>query len=312
MKNKYIYICATSRSGSTLLDMLLGGHSEGVSLGEFSYLGKAIALEQMCGCNMTVVECKVWNDFYTQVLLEKKVNFKKTPYVLRQWDTRAAVLVDKKQQTRTYLFFCRLRAFVTKLHFRSPSFFKIPMPSLLKKGIENTAYLYDTVLKTRKKRFVIDSSKNFLKAIALYKRFPESTKVLLLTRDGRGVFHSRYCSGFSKKESLLGWYKFYSEAFFYLKRFVSNKDLLVVRYEDLMADLEGELKRICIWAEIDFEKKMMKLDEGERHLVNGNGTRFKRHKGVKLDERWRSELSDEDLKWFMNRAGVLNAKLGYK
>ena len=156
--------------------MLLGGHSQGESLGEFSFLGKAISLEQMCGCGLKVADCKEWNKLYSQVLLEKNIDLKKQPYELRQWDTRASTVIDKKQQTRGYLFVSKLRTFMTRLHFMLPSFFRPPLPSSLKKGVENTAYLYDVVLETREKNFIVDSSKNFLKGIALYKSYPKKQK----------------------------------------------------------------------------------------------------------------------------------------
>lgn len=313
MEKKYIYICAAARSGSTLLDMLLGGHSQGESLGEFSFLGKAIALKQECGCGAPMISCSQWDKVYSKVLLEKGIDLKIDPYGMRQWDTRATVKIriDKDQQTRKYIFFSKVRNALVRLHFRL-KWLNLPMPSSLTKGIENTAYLYDAVLETREKSFIVDSSKNFLKAIALYKSYPKKTKILLLTRDGRGVFHSRYSSGFTKKESFRGWYKYYSGAFFYLKKFIKKEDLLIIRYEDLVTDLEGELRKICSWAGIDFEKKMIELAVGERHLVDGNATRFRRNKGVKLDERWTTELNKKDLNWFMKKGGALNSKLGYK
>lgn len=312
MKDRYIYICATSRSGSTLLDMLLGGHSKGASLGEFSFLGKAIALKQTCGCGATVVDCEKWNKVYTQLKSDKGIDLKQNPYEFRQWDTRAAVVIDYAQQTRSYVFFSKLRTVINKLHFILPVLFSPKVPKLRRIGIENTIYLYDVILKGWNKSFVIDSSKNYLQAISLYKRAPKKTKIILLTRDGRGVFCSRYHSGFTKQESFKGWYKYYSKAFDYLSRHICSNDLYVLRYEDLMADLEGELKKICDWAGIEYESQMSDLSSGVRHLVNGNGTRFKRDKGVKFDERWKTELHSEDLTWFMKRAGELNRKLGYK
>lgn len=309
---KYIYICAAARSGSTLLDMLLGGHSKGASLGEFNFLGKAIALKQLCGCGSTVDDCEKWNKVYTQLKLDKGVDLKQTPYACSQWDTRASAVIDFEQQTRTYVFFSKLRVIINRLHLKLPPLLQPKMPKSRRIGIENTVYLYNIILKCWNKSFVINSSKNYLQAISLYKRAPKKTKIILLTRDGRGVFCSRYYSGFTKQESFRGWHNYYSKAFDYLSRYVRPNDLYILRYEDLMADLEGELKKICDWAGIEYEAQMSDLSSGERHLVNGNATRFNRDKGVRLDERWKTELKKEDLDWFMARGGKLNLKLGYK
>jgi hypothetical protein len=40
MEPTVIYVCAAARSGSTLSDMFLGGHSRISSLGELSFRGK--------------------------------------------------------------------------------------------------------------------------------------------------------------------------------------------------------------------------------------------------------------------------------
>lgn len=313
MKGKYIYICSAARSGSTLLDMLLGGHSSGASLGEFSFLGKAISLQQSCGCGSQITECDAWDKVLSKIILEKGINLREKPYALRQWDTKASVVIDPLQQTKGYLFLSKLRAILAKLHFSGcPNALKPGMPNSLKKGAENTEYLYELILKEWDKSFIIDSSKNYLKAIQIYKNSPTKTKVILLTRDGRGVFFSRFNTGFTKKESFQGWYRYYRSALYFLSKHIEKKDLLIVKYEDLMGDLEGELKRICAWAQIDYESEMCELSSGERHLVNGNNTMFKRDKPIKLDERWKTELQINDLEWFMKRAGDLNLMLGYR
>ena len=46
--------------------------------------------------------------------------------------------------------------------------------------------------------------------------------------------------------------------------------------------------------------------------VLGNGMRLDADKSVRLDERWRTELSREQLAIFDETAGRLNARLGYR
>ena len=45
-----LYICSAARSGSTLTDMFIGGHSQTASLGEINLLGNAISLNAECSC----------------------------------------------------------------------------------------------------------------------------------------------------------------------------------------------------------------------------------------------------------------------
>lgn len=310
--SKYLYICATARSGSTMLDMLLGGHSKAASLGEFSFLGKALSLKQICGCGDKVSNCSEWQKVFDKVRLDKDIDLLDNPYALRQWDTKASVVIDHEQQTFNYLLGAKFRSAVCRLHFEKPLDFSMPLPSQLVKGINNTAFLYETILQEWDKDFIIDSSKNVNKALALYEQEPKKTKIIILVRDGRGVFSSRRRSGFSKRQSLAGWLKYYSTSIRVLQKNIPDDALKIVRYEDVIKDPKKELEHICDWIGVSFEHEMASLSHGVRHLVNGNDTRFKRDKGLMLDERWKTELSDDELEWFMDRAGDLNLKLGYK
>ena len=307
----YLYICSAARSGSTLLDMLIGGHSRGASLGEFSFFGKALKLNQTCGCGNKIHDCESWNKIINRVERERGINLIKDPYTLRQWDTNASKVIDYEQQTHLYLKMAKLRSLVCKMRFATKSKLRVPLPLSLKHGVENTLYLYNVILEEWDKSFVIDSSKNMNKAIALYDERPSQTKIILLTRDGRGVFHSRFSSGFSRKQSLDGWRRYYSYALKLLKNNVKSEDLLILKYEDLVSDLEGNLIRICDFIGEDFNESMLDLATGTRHLVNGNNTMFKRSSGVNYDGRWKTELSEDDLRWFMKRAATLNQAMGY-
>ena len=93
---------------------------------------------------------------------------------------------------------------------------------------------------------------------------------------------------------------------------ISKEDLLILKYEDLVCDLAGNLTRICEFIGEEFDESMLDLAAGTRHLVNGNNTMFKRSSGVKFDERWKTDLLEDDLEWFMERAAKLNQALGYK
>lgn len=308
---KYVFVCAGSRTGSTLLDMILGGHSMGASLGEFSYLGKAIALDQVCGCGERVSECSQWHKLYEQVRTDTGKDLLATPYSMMQWDTRAGVVIDKYQQTWFYVQASRFRSFLTRLKYSNLLPFDLSLPTSLQQGVKNSIYLYGAVLSNWGKNFIIDSSKNVFKAISVYKAATNSTKIILLTRDGRGVLNSHLKSGISRKKALRDWYGYYSRAFYYLEKNVDSNDYMIIKYEDLVSDLEGQLTTLCKWLEVPFEKNMLDLTLGDRHLVNGNLTMYRRSHGVSFDDSWITELDKPDLDWFLSRAGSLNRKLGY-
>ena len=58
---------------------------------------------------------------------------------------------------------------------------------------------------------------------------------------------------------------------------------------------------------------MMELRKQESHSLGGNPMRFRLEEStIRLDEQWREQLTEEDLKIFESVAGKMNRKFGYK
>jgi hypothetical protein len=120
----------------------------------------------------------------------------------------------------------------------------------------------------------------------------------------------------------------------------------MVRYEQLATDPEATLRDLCQAVGIDFEPQMLAYWEHDHHHVMGNGgtrslifrhrmeqaeqkdqrlerrmVQAKQHYahqyydrsdiGIRLDERWKRELSPEQLAAFQRIAGDTNAALDY-
>ncbi len=307
----YCYICSAARSGSTFLDMLIGGHPNAASLGEFSFLGKAIALAQTCACGEKVPSCGAWTKVFDIVLEEKGVDLRNEPYALEQWDARASVVIDRWRQTRFYEFMAKYRSWLCDVHFGRYGISVPWLPERLRDGIQNTIYLYNVVGRAWDKKLIVDSSKNIHKALALYSAAPERTKILWLVRDGRGVFFSRRRSGFSRHQAALGWKRYNQRAMDLLPSNLPETSLMRVHYEHLASEPEQIVRKICDFLEVEFMPEMLDLAAGERHMVNGNATMYRRDSGIVLDERWKREMSSEDLVYFARRCGRLNEALGY-
>ena len=80
------------------------------------------------------------------------------------------------------------------------------MPQILMsqfdKGIQNTLQLYDVVRNVARKHIVVDSSKHHTRAAAIYRSCPESVRIIVLVRDGRGVAYSGLKAGLDRSYSL--------------------------------------------------------------------------------------------------------------
>lgn len=311
---KQVFVCSSPRSGSTFLDMVLGGHSQIASLGEFSFLGKVISLNETCGCGEPISSCEHWSRVFERVKAEKGVDLLKDPYGLWQWDTRAVQAIDSNQQTSAYLRAASLRAvwLAVREEFGSSIRSLLPLPSSLKQGLANTLYLYDVIHEQWDEQILVDSSKNLFKALEVYRARPESSKIIFLTRDGRGVLNSRRNSGVSAKKAVNAWVKYNSRALKLLQRHVPEKDWTLVTYEAMASDTEKTLDSLCQFLGVAPEPQMLQLELGLRHVVNGNqGTKQNQKFGIRLDESWRTNLSAQDREYFEKVAGDLSTQLGY-
>jgi hypothetical protein len=171
--------------------------------------------------------------------------------------------------------------------------------------------LYEAVSAAWNKELIVDSSKNVREAVELFRRHPESVRILLLTRDGRGVYLSRRSSGRDREESVRGWLAYYTRALDLLEKHVPSRARMQLKYEDVAGDPKRAGETLCRFVGLEFQDTMLELDGVVRHMVNGNDTRFAPGKGIALDERWRRDLQPGELTYFDGRGGRMNAVLGY-
>ncbi|MGI9494021.1 MAG: sulfotransferase [Geminicoccaceae bacterium] len=67
VKLPLVYILSTGRSGSTLLDVLLGAQPECWTLGEFQLLDIGVGRQMQCGCHHQLSQCDFWGPVVTRV-----------------------------------------------------------------------------------------------------------------------------------------------------------------------------------------------------------------------------------------------------
>lgn len=315
---KEVFVCSAARSGSTLLDMLLGQHPKIESLGEINFLGKSIARNEQCSCGELVQKCPVWGDVFSQIKREKGIDLLSQPYGMWQWDTwMDNANADFNQQTRLYLSARLLRRAITKLHY-VPVFHKLfSLPPKLEKGIQNAFYMYDLIRKLRSADIVVDSSKEVYKAISIYLKAPESVRLIFLSRDGRGVMYSRLYSGVRTEESpsyaIRQWRKYHAQSLPLIERWVDSRHVKYLRYEDLVASPDRVMEDVFHWLALECNEIPPMQRNKILHIAGGNdGTKAQFGNGVKLDERWKNGLSASELELFERLAGPLNKSLGYQ
>lgn len=308
-----VLVCSAGHSGSTLLDLLLGSHSAAMSLGEITQLPKNLALNTDCTCGAPVRACPVWSDVVAQLALEPEFRgLPEDPYALYLGLFEAGNVVDPRHQTLLRRLYRRLVYAGAFAHWRLgppvPEAFTRPV----RRGSLNKLRLFDVVAGSQERSVLVDSSKHYLEAVSLYRAAPERTKILLLVRDGRAVFHSGLKRRHTRRRAMNAWLKTYRRALPLLHRHVAPEDVLRVRYEDLATNPAQELHKICAFIGIRYEPGMLEFRSRPHHLVNGNQMRLDRSESIKLDEAWRDTLSASQLEYFEARGGgELNRELGY-
>lgn len=83
-----------------------------------------------------------------------------------------------------------------------------------------------------------------------------------------------------------------------------------VRYEELCANPAAALRRLAGFIGLDPDRILLDFRLREQHVI-GNGMRMDASSEIRLDERWKTHLSTDDLRVFDEVAGELNRKYGY-
>jgi hypothetical protein len=307
----YIFICCSGHSGSTLLDLLLGSNSKISSLGEIIQLPKNISLNTLCTCGHPVRSCQLWKKVVSDLNRKLGIDIMKNPYSLNLGFPNPFDIKDQVHKSRVYHAKRKILKGIRYLELRHDLRFLRAFIRPIFNGLENTFSLYDSVRRIVPCDIIVDSSKSYLEAVGIYLSRPEKVRVLLLTRDGRGVFYSYLKRNFPK-EALFNWKNHYQRGLPLLQKHVSAEHLIKVKYEDLVIDPRAELKRICKSVQVDYESNMLNFTSHVHHITNGNNMRFNPSSEIKNDDAWRHHLSQSDRAFFDSTAGDLNRILGYE
>ena len=306
-----IYICSAGFSGSTLLDLILGSHKDMISLGEISHLSKNWALNTQCTCGETVQDCELWSHVVSKMAETLNIDVYDNPYGLALGQPDSKNIIDKHQQTKAYLLYRKFNLGLEFVRLRWGGKW-FPSSPFNKKALVNNLLLYDLVRERSGASVVIDSSKSYIKAMSGYLAAPASTRIVLLTRDGRGVMYSNARRGFDWRASAQGWVNYYRRALDLIEKNLPSNHLISLKYEDLALNPVAEIKRLCQELDLVYDESMLKFSEHAHHITNGNDMRFKNSSAIRLDTTWHTELSEQQLAYFERRAGKINRLFGYQ
>jgi len=291
--------------GSTLLDLILGSHSQAFSLGEFKQFDSRLSAHEATGgpvCGVCTENCEIWQG---RLLKGLKPLFGS--------GTRVQKLTSS-----------------IGLRLCNP---------------------YRLINECTKKDIIVDSSKHpaWIRSRLAHKRLWNEIQPFLiyLHRDGRAVTNSYFRKYPERTYPTVvdDWVNQVEQMEDYYEVFDAGSKLRL-GYESLADSPSETMQKICQFLGIEFESEMLGYWQHNHHHLGGNGgTRHlifryreqfsensnqlnqriiesKKHYSheyydaariaIKLDERWRNELSSEQLQVFAKRAEHANAPYIYR
>jgi len=287
-----VYIVGSGRSGSTLLERILGQVPGFVNVGEvIDIFRRVVDNDELCGCGQPFLEC----DFWTQVGHQ----------AFGGWSTDLVKEVaDLQRSVARHRHLARLS---------SPTLQDTVFKGQVKRYGDIYGRLYEAVLAVSGGQVVVDASKGAAQAVAISTSQLVDMRVIHLVRDARGVAFSWAKSGVDRPQgnapgatmaqhrpalTAVRWsgLQVASEV---ARRAVPLS--AVLRYEDLMTDPAAELVRVLRRLDLaDGDGQLAHVDGSSvdlrsSHGVSGNPSRFRDgRQRLRRDDQWRHDMRRSD------------------
>jgi len=322
----YVYLLGASHSGSTLLAMLLNAHPDITTIGETAPGKMGDINTYRCSCGELIKGCSFWKSVVGR-MREKHPGFSLDDFGTK-FECPSHPVVNRFLgfEHRGILFEC-LRDAALKLS---------PRWQQAQRTIMDRCHsLVSAVLYESGSRVFVDSSK-LAHRLKFLLRIPEfNIKVIHLVRDGRavaltymkqdefadskepdlrrggrGMYEQATAASLPMKKAADEWHRCLRSARHVLAG-LEKSQWIQVRYEDLCKDTENTLGRLFEFLGLDPSRCARDFRRVQHHVV-GNGMRLDTASKISLDERWRSVLTEEELRIFDSVVGEMNRRYGYE
>ena len=304
-----VHIISDYRSGSTLLDQLLGAHSDVLSAGEIHHLRAYATLDRslhnpeyelVCTCGESIAKCAFWTST-TAVLGQPLESLRLSPRFFDARSRRGWI----SQKVTTLLRKLGRQALV------SSDGALVNFLLAKRRMISDNYALYEALSRSGSCRVIVDSSKSVERSWVLAKAAPRRNKIILLCRDFRAVIHSKSRRGQDVLESARSWAArvFAMEA---LAEDLNPTQLIRLRYEDLCASPDFQLRRLCDFIGIPFSQDMLTRPTDFTHQIGGSPSKLNpERREIRLDTSYLGAFNDEELAAIRDIVGSAAKIWGY-
>lgn len=295
-----IYILSNIRSGSTLLDMLLGSHPKIWTLGEIQNLPRTLNyLPQPCGCGQPVEVCSFWSDLLPKIPLNEGAHpigyFSAHP--LRSREFRLDLLKDLMRGCPTIQ---EKEAFADYVRVNS-GLFSVIWEAL--KNREDADILW-----------MVDASKNANRLFWLQQSQECDLRVIRLVRDVRGYVNSVTRPNHERRMVMLAARRWLFNNFIFMflcKRVFKANQVFSLHYKKLASQPAVVLDDIGSWLGLEFPGGAHEhFRNYVNHAISGNQTRWL-DTGIQLDDKWKKELPWLDAILVRTLTGPFSKMMGF-
>jgi hypothetical protein len=259
--------------------------------------------EYRCSCGEKIIECDFWQ------AVTEEMSARDFKFDVAHFDTKYEL------GTHPYIRHLRTGSFRNNRWEALRDFVFRLWPGqtrqLAEIGARNQA-LVESVLDVTNKSVFLDSSKYHMRIKQQIKYTSLDIKVIHLVRDARGVVNSmlNYSNKLTPQDAARLWVNGNHNIERQLHVLPEDK-CLRVRYEDMCQDLPHTLERLHYFCGVEPEAITDDFRSVSHHIV-GNKMRLRASSEIKLDERWRTELSEGKLGEVDQVAGGMQRLYGYQ
>jgi len=287
-----VYIAGSGRSGSTLLERIVGALPGYVNVGELiDTFRRVVKFDELCGCGASFSTC----DFWVRV----------GERAFGGWDPD---FVEEVSHLQRDVARQRHLPFLVGPHRGSDRY-----QEKLQRYGEIYTRLYAAILAESGARVVVDASKGTAQALAVSHGAGVDLRLVHLVRDARGVAFSWAKAGVNRPQGVTAgttmarhqpqltaarWIRVQAEITA-ARRFLTASTM--VRYEDLVSDPSGEILRMMAALGLPIDDEALRHVDGHAvdlplsHGLSGNPSRFKAgRQELRLDEQWRRDMARWD------------------
>ena len=287
---KTIFIVSAGHSGSTILDLLLGTVPGIFSTGELAHLPflfERDPVDEACSCGSRFSECEFWKQVTEKIDYPINVNILRAKHISH---------FNRMDHLKRHLWLRPARA-VAEMGIRTgpeKGIAKMTSKALGLAGpAKNLARLYQAIGEVSGSQFVVDSSKDIIRAGSYASCQPESARVIVLIRDLRAVVYANYRRGWEHEEIVRHWKAGYGRIIKVLKHWPSAKPTLMT-YADFTNNPQLTRQKYSESLGLTCPSdESLNIQTDSYHLIAGNPLRFEGKLEIRPNQIWREKLPRE-------------------